>query len=348
MRDRLRREAGAGVPLAEKIAFLKRPSSYPGRPRSVEAIETHMAWVFLAGASAYKIKKPIRRSFLNFGSVAARRRDAHEEVRLNRRLAPTVYHGAVRLSRDATGHLALAGTGDTVDWLVWMRRLPRARMLDVKIERGTLREADVRSVAARLARFYRNAEPVGYGPDAYLERFVTGARDTLRVLRRPEYGVASGLVAQMEEMMNRFFCRSGDLLKERARRVVEGHGDLRPEHVCLEAEPIVIDCLAFNREFRLLDPADEISFLSLECERLGATHIGPVLRDAYRRETEDDPPDEVLELYRAYRAGIRAKLAIWHLDDDDVRRPETWRTLAESYLRLGVSTSGAKVPAENG
>jgi aminoglycoside phosphotransferase family enzyme len=348
MRDQSCREAGDTVSFAEKIAFLKRPSSYPGRPRSVEAIETHMAWVFLAGSSAYKIKKPIRRSFLNFGSVAARRRDAHEEVRLNRRLAPDVYRGAVRLSCDASGHLALTGTGETVDWLVWMRRLPRDQMLDVKIERGTLTAADVRSVAARLARFYRNAKPVRYGPDAYLERFITGARETLRVLQQPPYGVESALVAEMEAVLDRFFCESGNLLKERARRVGEGHGDLRPEHVCLETEPIVIDCLAFNREFRLLDPADELSFLVLECERLGAAHIGSVLWDAYRQETEDDPPDDVRGFYRAYRAGIRAKLAIWHLDDDDVRRPETWRALAESYLRLGVSTSGATVPAENG
>jgi aminoglycoside phosphotransferase family enzyme len=200
----------------------------------------------------------------------------------------------------------------------------------------------------RLTRFYRNAKPVRYGPDVYLERFITGARDTLDVLGQPPYGVESALVAEMEAVLDRFFCESGDLLKERARRVVEGHGDLRPEHVCLETEPIVIDCLAFNREFRLLDPADELSFLALECERLGAAHIGSVLWDAYPQETEDDPPDDVRGFYRAYRAGIRAKLAIWPLDDDDVRRPETWRALAESYLSLGVSTSGATVPTENG
>jgi len=336
------------VSFAEKIAFLKRPTSYPGRPKSVEAIETHMAWVFLAGSSAYKIKKPIRRPFLNFASVAARRRDAHEEVRLNRRLAPDVYHGAVRLSRDATGRLALAGAGDTVDWLVWMRRLPRDQMLDVKIDHGTLTTADIQSIAARLARFYRGAESVCYGSDAYLARFIKGARETLRVLRQPAHGVDSALVTEMEEVLNRFFGTSGDLLKERAGYVVEGHGDLRPEHVCLEAEPIVIDCLAFNREFRLLDPADELTFLALECERLGATHIGEVLRDTYRQETRDDPPGEVLGFYRAYRASIRAKLAIWHLDDDDVRMPEAWRARAEAYLRLGVATNETKVPAENG
>ena len=108
------------------------------------------------------------------------------------------------------------------------------------------------------------------------------------------------------------------------------------------------DGLAFNREFRLLDPADELTVPALECDRLGATHIGPILRDAYRQETGDNPPDEVLGFYRAYRASIRAKLSVWHLDDDDVRMPETWRTLAESYLRLGVSTNKATVPAENG
>jgi aminoglycoside phosphotransferase family enzyme len=44
--------------LDEAVAFLRRPDSYPEAVGAVEAIETHMSWVFLAGAHAYKLKKP--------------------------------------------------------------------------------------------------------------------------------------------------------------------------------------------------------------------------------------------------------------------------------------------------
>ena len=68
--------------LREKVAFLERPSAFRSRARSVRAIETHFAWVFLAGADAYKLKKPVRHKQLDYRSLAARQRGCLEELRL--------------------------------------------------------------------------------------------------------------------------------------------------------------------------------------------------------------------------------------------------------------------------
>ncbi|HEB77603.1 MAG TPA: hypothetical protein ENI90_03630, partial [Methylothermaceae bacterium] len=86
------------VPLAAKLAFLRDPSSYPDQPARVEAIETHMAWVFLTDRFAYKLKKPVRYPYLDFSTLAAREFYCHEEVRLNQRLAPGVYLGVAALN----------------------------------------------------------------------------------------------------------------------------------------------------------------------------------------------------------------------------------------------------------
>ncbi|MBT8408665.1 MAG: hypothetical protein KJN93_03460, partial [Alphaproteobacteria bacterium] len=46
-----------GVPqvgLAEKVQALRDPSIYPVPCDTVETIETHMSWVFLAGDTVYK------------------------------------------------------------------------------------------------------------------------------------------------------------------------------------------------------------------------------------------------------------------------------------------------------
>jgi aminoglycoside phosphotransferase family enzyme len=136
------------------VAFLTRPESYPTAPQRVEVIETHMSWVFLTESHAYKLKKPVRYDYLDFSTPAARYWDCTEEVRLNRRFAPNVYHGVVPLTVDPQGILQLAGRGATIDWLVHMRRLPAERMLDYAIAHGTVREAEVRQIGALLTRVY--------------------------------------------------------------------------------------------------------------------------------------------------------------------------------------------------
>ncbi|MBC7294150.1 MAG: hypothetical protein H5T84_08655, partial [Thermoleophilia bacterium] len=109
---------------------------------------------------------------------------------------------------------------------------------------------------------------------------------------------------------------------------------LRPEHIWLGPEPVVIDCLEFEREFRILDTADELSFLAMECERLGAPSVGQSFLETYSEYTGDKPPEKLLHFYKSYRAALRAKITIWHIKDSEVRNPSKWSNLAGEYLRL--------------
>ena len=112
------------ITLESKVAFLRHPTSFPEPAYRVEAIETHMSWVFLTDGYAYKLKKPVCQEFFDFRTVEARHHYCQEEVRLNRRLAEDIYLGLVALSMDAHGHLQLDQHGTIVDWLVKMHRLP--------------------------------------------------------------------------------------------------------------------------------------------------------------------------------------------------------------------------------
>lgn len=331
------------VSLTKKVAFLSEPGSYPDEPPQVDAIETHMAWVFLAGDKAYKLKKPIRRPYLDFTTVEARYHDACAEVRLNRRLAPDVYLGVAALQVAPCGTLHLHPGDDrpsgytAVDWLVRMRRLPAEAMLDAVIRRGDLTETDVEAVARRMVSFYTNATPAPLDETDYSARYHRRLDVNLRVLRTPDYQLPSGPVQRLGDMLEQWLAQRLVVLEERAHRVVDAHGDLRPEHICLQQPPVMIDCLAFSRRLRSLDPAEELAYLAMECEQLGAPHVSQGLFDVYARETGDAPDPEVLAFYRSYQASVRAKLAIWHLDDADVAHPEHWRKQAESYVRLGLS-----------
>jgi aminoglycoside phosphotransferase family enzyme len=332
---------GAGSPevsTRSKLKYLLLPQAYPDRPRRVGLIETHMSWVFLSRRYAYKMKKPVRYPFLDFSTVEARRRDSEEELRLNRRLAEGVYLDLVPLTVDSGGGLRLGGPGRAVDWLVRMRRLARECMLDQAIRRHRLRRPAVHRTALVLARFYARATPVRMALSDYLERYRRDIRLNLDMLRDERFALPAGVVERVCGAQLRFLKGHPGLFAERVRgrRIVEAHGDLRPEHICLEPRPVIIDCLQFNRGFRIMDSADELAHLAMECERLGAPWVGEHIFRIYRRITADRPDAALLRFYKSYRACLRGRLAACHLRDRSIADTATWRSRAREYLQLAA------------
>jgi aminoglycoside phosphotransferase family enzyme len=294
-----------------------------------------MSWIFLTDNEAWKLKKPVHYKHLNFSTPEARRRDCEEEVRLNRRLAPDAYLGVVPLTLQAGGVMRLGGAGCPIDWLVQMRRLPSERMLDQAIADGTWTENDIHKVGRLLARFYLGLPPIPMTGAQYRERLRDDLMTTQQELLRIRYHLPPGLVKAAISRGLRCIEQEAELLESRVLlgKIVEAHGDLRPEHICLEAEPVIMDCLEFSRDLRLLDPASELAFLALECERLGAPRVGELILDDYSDLTGDHPPARLLKFYKCYHASIRAKIAVWHLEDNQTKNPEKWVQRAVEYLR---------------
>lgn len=324
--------------LEAKVRALRDAASYPGAPRAIEARETHMSWVFLTEHHAYKLKKPVRYDFLDFSTLEKRRADCEEEVRLNRRLAPDVYLGIVALTVDARGSLRLDGDGEAVEWLVKMRRLPAAHMLDECIRAGHVDPAALQRVALRLSGFYRQCPPALSDAGAYRARLADAIELNRRELARPEFGLPAATIGAAHAALTAFLADDAALLDARvsAGRIVEGHGDLRPEHICLEPEPAIIDCLEFNREFRIVDPADELAFLAVECACLGAPEIGEQLLAACLTAMGDAPPARLLTFYKLFRATMRARLAIWHVQELKPDAWPRWQRSARAYLTLAA------------
>lgn len=322
--------------IEEKIAFLRQPDVYPDKPKRVEVIETHMSWVFLTESLAYKLKKPVRYDFLDFSTLEARQKDCDWEVSLNRRLAGQVYLGTVPLTIQADSGLQLDGEGRVVDWLVQMRRLPADRMLDAVIREGTVDAEDMQNISQVLADFYRRSLPLLISPAEYRRRFEEDIQNNLIELRDSRYALPKAQVDRLAAAQKQFLMEQGGLLEQRARdgRIIDAHGDLRPQHICLTAPPVIIDCLEFNREFRILDPMDELAYLSMECERLGAPHIGEKVLGYYSEAAGDACPIELIGFYKAFRACLRAKIAVWHIADHQVQDHQRWLRLAQTYLDL--------------
>jgi aminoglycoside phosphotransferase family enzyme len=327
--------------LKTKVALLKKPGSYPDSPARIQTIETHMSWVFLTDRYAYKLKKPVRYPYLDFSSLEARERYCREEYRLNQQLAPGVYLGVVPLCVDDANIARVGGEGRVVEWLVKMRRLPGNRMLDQLIKAHRLAPRDLDPLAAILVRFYSEARLISLDAQTYRARFSATIARNRDILATPNYELPAEQVRTVHERLLTYLETVPELFDRRARegRIVEGHGDLRPEHVCLETRPIIFDRLEFNRDLRVIDPVDELSFLSMECERLGAAFVRDVLFGAYARVTGDAPPQTLVSFYMAHRACLRARLAALHTVDAPPSRWPQWLTVAADYLRIATDHS---------
>ena len=323
------------------MRFLGSSAAYPEQPTRVERIETHFSWVFLTDFYVYKLKKPLRGEGFDFSSLEARRRNAEAELRLNRRLACDLYLGVVPLTLEVGRDLAIAGPGVAIDWLVKMVRLPAERMLDHRLARGDWQWADINALADRLARFFAIARRADIQPTTYLDRFRAECRDSRRALRSSgarELQHAAQYVARRVEAFI-YCCKDFLLSRLDNGRVVEGHGDLRPEHICLGSTPQIIDCLEFRADLRLLDPVDELAFLTMECERIGAHNVGQVLLYRYRLRTKDSPAPVLINFYKAIGAFVRARIAILHLQESSVRDPAKWPKRAAEYLAIAIRSA---------
>ncbi len=319
---------------AEKVHALCQPQTYGHVAQSIELIETHFAWVFLVGEYAYKLKKPVRAAGLDLTEAHNRYQNCCEELRLNRRLAPEIYLGLKPLTRAVDGSLHVGGEGAVVDWLIQMKRLPAALMLDRALASGTASRHALVSLGRLLTDFYRRQPAIDMTPRAYVERIAQQIDANEIDLLAPDLGIDSGQVTDVVAVQRDEFKRLAGQLAERAtqRRIVEAHGDLRPEHVYLGTPPCVIDCLEFSFELRVQDPCEELAYLTVETRLLGAAWAGEAVFQTYQELSRDPLTPELFRFYQSHRAATRAKVVVWHLRDPEFTARQPWSSIAGRYL----------------
>ena len=290
---------------AEVAEALRAPGFYPHRPERVDVRETHISFVFLAGERAYKLKKPLVLPYVDYGTRERRRDMCFEEVRLNRRLAPSIYLG-VRAVAELDGELRLAEADHpaALEHVVEMRRFDEGSTLAARLARGEVTDAELDRVAARIAEFHAGA-PAMTGADqlAQLQRAAAETFATLRDLGCPD---TAG-----ERFSRAFTAARGAKLRARAEAglVRDGHGDLRADHVLLGAPEVeVVDCVEFDPALRALDVGADLSFLAMDLERAGAGRLARRLLRSYRAAGGDPGDDALVAFHAAHRARVRAKI----------------------------------------
>jgi aminoglycoside phosphotransferase family enzyme/predicted kinase len=270
--------------------------------------ETHVSWVVIAGDEAFKLKKPVRFAFVDQSTPELRRALCEEEVRVNQMLAAPVVRGVAALVRGRDGlELRAPGAPGALDHVVAMRRFDDADTVSGRLASGRLTPEHLRRTAQVLAGFHAGTERVRdpEGPERRWRRNMTELAQA-----------CSGADAEMLATLAAFgpaFCRrwAAELARRADRGLVrDGHGDLRAEHVLIEGDRIlVVDRLEFDPALRCVDVAEDLGFLTMDLERLGAAWAADLLTDAYRQAGGDPGPPALLAFFAAYRALVRAKVA---------------------------------------
>jgi uncharacterized protein len=318
-----------------------------------ELVETHISWVFLRGDEVFKIKKPVDFGFLDQTTLERRKRACEAELVLNRRLAPDVYLDVVPVRRGLDGVHRLEGDGEIVDYAVHMRRLSDSDRADLRLRAGSLGDADVDRLAAAIARFHEEArrddEVARYGTVEVI------AANVAENFAQTEHTIGAFLTAAELAAVRDY--QEGMLHDQRARferrisggRIVEGHGDLRLEHVYLDGPAHdrklrVIDCIEFNERFRHGDVAADVAFLAMDLASQGRADLAERFLASYAREANDYDLYPLADFYESYRAFVRGKVASFVVADPGASAAARERAQREGRRYFALSVAATQKP----
>jgi aminoglycoside phosphotransferase family enzyme/predicted kinase len=290
------------------IDFLGKPSSYGGAVERVEIIETHASLVFLAGDRAYKLKRAVKYSYLDFSTAERRRVACEAELGLNRRTAPELYLEVRALIRGAQGELTFGNAGGAVDWIVVMRRFDQAMVFDELAKAGRLSASSMIELTSQIASFHQSAERrPDHGGAAALAAVLETNHGCLTAAR--EAGLSAERIAEVRlKSLERLALVGAVLDRRRAEgKVRRCHGDLHLRNVCLfENRPTLFDCLEFSEELASIDILYDLAFLLMDLEHHGLGDFASLVLNRYLDLTGEDDGLPAMRLFLSTRAAIRA------------------------------------------
>ncbi len=320
----------------EVVEFLKDKAHYPDSPKNLDVIETHMSWVFLTDNYAYKLKKQVLWNSLDLRVPEVRYRICRDEIRLNKAMARNVYIGLTPVNVLDTGKLQIGGKGQPADWLVKMKKLPEECMLDWALKHRTLQFSEIQRAAVTLAEYYRRQHSAEWDHHRHQHFLSSEILQVKKDLLAEEYGMSPDVILYISVTLLRFMKESASLFEHRIKegKIIEAHGDLKPEHVCLTDPPVFIDCLEFDPTLKIMDVAEELAYLALGCEMLGSIPTGTYFIKIYQQIANDRIPSDLILFYKSKQALVRAKFALWHLKEEQYKDDPKWRKLGDKYLQM--------------
>jgi hypothetical protein len=331
-----------GSRLEDILEVLSNPRAYPHEPQAVEVIQTHISVVFLAGDLVYKVKKPVDFGFLDFSTLEKRRYYCHEEVRLNSRFSDDVYLRVDEIF-EGPGGINLNARGDVIDYAVVMRRLPHDGEMVRMLENEEVDEEILIKVADKIAEVHEDAESNERIQSFARPEVISKNLEENFTQVRPFVGRTIDLNSHREisTQAREFVTRESELFLRRIEqgRIKDCHGDLHTDHIVIEEEVILFDCIEFNERFRFQDTASDLAFLLMDLDFRGFPGFAKIILNRLMRREKDSGFDGLIDFYKSYRAFVRGKVESFTLDEPEISQEdrELARETARQYFDLAAS-----------
>ncbi|MDG1277114.1 MAG: hypothetical protein P8O16_07515 [Algoriphagus sp.] len=316
---------------------------YQGKPIKGVLEETNISWVILSRRHAFKIKKDIKLSFLDYSTLELRKKNCEKELELNKRFS-SIYLSVQPVTYFNEQFVIGDGTGKIVDYVVCMKRMRGDKRMDALLAQNKVDPSRISLLAKQVAEFHQTAEIID---SEFIQK---QARELFNDLITVQEVVLQEFETDFSEVIPRLISFSDDFLKRHAGRFGERnkqgfkrdvHGDLHSGNIFLYKSPVIFDCIEFQDAFRQIDILYEIAFLCMDLEFFGRKDLSDLFLDAYDAILTSFPKEvdkEIFLYFKSLRANVRAKVFL--LNSQSEPNPEKKaQKLAKGkkYLELALS-----------
>ena len=281
---------------------------------ATQVYETHISWVLVAGAYAYKFKKAVRFDFLDFSTLDARLRYCREELRLNGKLAPDIYLDVAAVAGSVEKPM-LEASGPAIEYAVKMRAFDQQSLWSNRLEKGLLGGADIDGLADNIARFHASAEVApadsAWCTPAALQAIADETlTQILQLLESPQDRETAAMLRAWEGRQ-RDALRETFIQRKAASHIRECHGDLHSGNILsMNGRVEAFDCIEFNDSLRWIDVLNDIAFACMDLRFRQRPDLAARLLNRYLELSGDYQGLPVLRYYEVHRALIRCKIAL--------------------------------------
>ena len=323
-----------------EIDELNLHGTYKGKLLKGKLVETHISWVILTKQFAFKIKKEMQYSFLNFSSLEKRKFYCHRELFLNSRFSD-IYKEVLPIKKEGNHLYIGAGKGKTIEYTVRMKRLQTARQMNLLLAKNRVNKEQIKVLAKKIADFHRGAEIIHtpFNKTEAKNKF----NDILNVKDWIKINLGNACVDSIEKGVmssNAFLDQNEQCIEKRVAEGFcrDGHGDLHSKNIFLYKDPIIFDCIEFNDDFRQMDVLNEVAFFCMDLEAFQRKDLSKIFMETYLALfpcMKSQKEEKLFVYYKCYRSNVRAKVnALRAMQSVDIIEINKCCTEVEKYLKL--------------
>ncbi|MDQ3535986.1 MAG: hypothetical protein M3421_10215 [Bacteroidota bacterium] len=307
-------------------------------PLKGKVIETHISWIILSKRNAFKIKKPLQLSFLDFSTLAKRKEYCERELQLNSRFSD-IYISVVPVGLLENKYYLDGKAGKVIDYAVQMKRMMGAKKMDKLLEEGKVDDKNILSLAKKIASFHQNSEiitsPFNFNVACNTFNDILTVKDFIKEHLGEKF---YKIILESITWSDTFLAKHQDRFQERIalgyKRDV--HGDLHSGNIFLYKKPVLFDCIEFDDKYRQIDVLYEIAFLCMDLESFNEKALAQRFLAEYLSYFNciKNKEDEAIFIYfKSLRANIRAKVrTISALQAGDTRSRKKYLSEINKYL----------------